>query len=100
MEVMFQTIIALLCSSSLTHGETDSMYSYNERTSDLCIPMGERGPLMQLLPEKLKMVDKFIARANSMKFIFGLKTSKHGIHFHKGFKLLSEIAIIIQQDRT
>ena len=70
------------------------MYSYNEKTSDMCIPMGERGPLLNLLPEKLKMFDKHISRSNSTKFLFGLKSSKHGIHFHKGFKLLSEIAII------
>jgi len=55
--------------------------------------MGDKSALMQLLPEKAKMIDKVIQRCSALKFVFDYKRPKFGIHFHKGFKVLSEIAI-------
>jgi hypothetical protein len=45
------------------------------------------------LPEKAKMIDKIIARCSALKFVFDYKKAKFGIHFHKGFKVLSEVAL-------
>ena len=76
------------------------MFSHNERTADLCIPSGDKNTFLQLLPEKIKFIDKIITRSTSQKFVFNLRTQKHGLHFHKGFKLLSEVVIPLMKKNS
>jgi hypothetical protein len=45
-EAVFQLLICLLLSSSLDMSETDSMFSHNERTADLCIPSGDKNTFL------------------------------------------------------
>lgn len=80
-------------SSGLHHGETDSMFSYNDRTQELDIPMGDKSNFMQMIPEKTKMIDKYIQRCSALRFVFDYKKQKHGFNFHKAFKVLTELSL-------
>jgi len=53
-----------------------------------------------LLPEKIKFIDKIITRSTSQKFVFNLRTQKHGLHFHKGYKLLSEVLVPLMKKNS
>mmetsp|Transcript_14178 Transcript_14178/g.19271 ORF Transcript_14178/g.19271 Transcript_14178/m.19271 type:complete len:195 (-) Transcript_14178:1616-2200(-) len=88
-ETLFQLLTCLLVSSKLSNLETTSLFTYNDRTKGLSIPTSDKGIVSSLLPEKMKLVEKFILSSKSLRFVMG--EPPHGSNFHKGFKQLTEV---------
>jgi hypothetical protein len=53
------------------------------------VPSDTKIDLVDLLPEKMKLADKYISIANTVRFQKS-KPSEYGLSFAKGYKKLSE----------
>lgn len=88
-DALFQLLVCLLVTSKLKNFETSSFFSYNDRTRNLSVPTQEKGICPVLLPERIKGVDKHITSSKSSRFV--MHEPEHGLHLHKGFKMLTEV---------
>ena len=88
-ETLFQLLTCLLVSSKLSNLETTSLFTYNDRTKGLSIPTSDKGIVSQLLPEKMKLVEKIVLSSKSIRFV--MSEPAHGMNLHKGFKQLTEV---------
>lgn len=90
-ETLFQLLTCLLVTSKLSNLETTSFFTYNDRTKALSIPIptSDKGIVSQLLPDKMKLMEKTIVASKSLRFM--MSEAPHGMNLHKGFKLLTEV---------
>lgn len=88
-EVLFQLLTGLLISSKLGHMETTSFFTYNDRTKGMSIPSDSKAVVSQLIPDKMKLVDKVIQLSKSLKFV--MSEPQYGFNLHKGFKTMTEV---------
>ena len=95
-DAVFQVLTAILIASKLQSYETASFFSYNEKTAKMVLPTRDKYIFMQMLPQKLKNIEKAITTNKSNKFVHG--EIEHGFHLHKGFKMLTE-ALLVREDR-
>jgi hypothetical protein len=64
-------------------------------TARIKVPSDTQIDLEDLLPEKMKFVDKHILMCNTPRFEKG-KPTDHGFSFAKGFKKLSELCTLME----
>ena len=88
-ETLFQLLTCLLVTSKLSNLETTSLFTYNDRTKGLSIPTSDKGIVSQLLPDKMKLMEKTIVASKSLRFM--MSEASHGMNLHKGFKQLTEV---------
>ena len=88
-ETLFQMMTCLLISSKLGNMETNSFFTYNERTKGVSIPSSDKQIIASMIPDRVKLIDKLVQQSKSMRFVSG--EAQHGFNLHKGFKMLSEV---------
>lgn len=93
---VFQTLFALLVSSKMQNYETASFFTYTEKTAKMILPTRDKFIFMQMLPANLKHIEKALNTNKTIKFVNS--EIEHGVHFHKGFKMLTE-ALIQREDK-
>lgn len=59
-DAVFQLLTAILISSKMQSYETASFFSYNEKTAKMVLPSRDKYIYMQMLPHKLKNIEKAI----------------------------------------
>jgi hypothetical protein len=91
-DAVFQTLTALLVSSKMESYESGSMYSYNDRSAKMVLNSKNKHVCMNMLPTKLQNIVDAVAGAKSIKFVNREKES--GLHFYKGFKMLTEVLLL------
>jgi hypothetical protein len=71
--------------------ETASFFTYTEKTAKMILPTRDKFIFMQMLPANLKHIEKALNTNKTIKFVNS--EIEHGVHFHKGFKMLTEALI-------
>ncbi len=58
-----------MVSSKLGNMETNSFFTYNERTKGICVPTHDKGIIGAMIPEKMKLIEKAVQASKSLRFV-------------------------------
>lgn len=91
-ESLYQLLFGLLVCSNLEKHESESRFSFNEDTKTLMVPFEKSIDMENVLPNKMKFMDKYMASTNSVRFQKGKPHHEFGFSLSRGFKQLTQIA--------